>query len=334
MAPTAIRPPLQARDAYRYRHHGLTVASNEPIPRLEEAPQRPVDIVVEVTAPGTLPLVGLAWARPDPHRAFWRAQTARGSLLRLRYANDGASAEFVIDEVGATVWASLSAGVLIAEAAELLFGPVFSCILGQRGTTCLHAAVVAVGDRVIGLVGSKGSGKSTTSLALIRHGASLISDDVAALAEVDARPAVSFGAPRLRVTPDTADELCGSFDTLEPMWVHEDARPAKRYVELPYEPAAARDSPVGLDAVYFLAARHAPNKAPSVEILSAAQTLARLMANRHMMEVLGCDGHERDFKMLARIAEQIPAREVRRPDGLHATDATVNAILADVGTIP
>ncbi|MDQ6617895.1 MAG: hypothetical protein M3083_24915 [Actinomycetota bacterium] len=258
---------------------------------------------------------------------MWRAATDGGSWLRIRYAETDDWAEFVIDPLGTTVSVSHSEEVVWDELCELLLGPVFSCVLAQRGVTCVHAGVVKFDDHVVGFVGAKGAGKSTTSLAFVKHGAAVVSDDVAVLCELDGRPAVSIGAPRLRVGQHSAEVLCGSFDALEPMWAETTPRPVKRYLEVQAPPA---DAPLALDALYFLAPRHLIDQEPAIRPMPAVEAVPRLMANRHMVDLLERSAHQRDFAVLARVAAAVRICELLRPDGLHAMEQTVHAVLADL----
>jgi hypothetical protein len=312
-----------------YRHNGFTLSCNESLDRLPAAPTGATpDIEVRALAPGELPSAELPWAMIDPPIA-WRADTEQGSCLRLRYAMDSEWAEFVIDERGDSVSVSRARGIAFAEVAELLLGPVFSCVLAQRGFTCLHAATVNVGGQVVAIVGPSGAGKSTTALALVQSGGALIADDVAVLDDRPGPPAVRSGAPRLRMRPDSATSLVGSYAELDSMWIHEDRRPSKRYVQVDESTAVAGDTTWPLDIVYLLLA-DAGASAPTLKTLSPAQALARLMPLRHMSGALDAGAHRRDFQKLARLAEAVPVRELTRPQDLSCAPDTVAAILADL----
>ena len=113
-----------------------------------------------------------------------------------------------------------SQNVLLADVSELLLAQVFSCLLGQRRVTCLHAAVIKLGDRLIAFVGEAGAGKSTTALGLVQRGAEFVSDDVAALREGNDGFVVPAGALRIRLRPDAAAALAGAAPTLEPIWAN------------------------------------------------------------------------------------------------------------------
>lgn len=77
--------------------------------------------------------------------------------------------------------------------------------LGQRGILGTHAAVVAVGGRAVLLAGPSGRGKSTLTLALLRDGATWLTDELA-LVDVDDRTILPY--PRaLHVSPATVELL-------------------------------------------------------------------------------------------------------------------------------
>lgn len=310
-----------------YRYFGLSLHSDRPLPRLDPLSARAADVSIAVTERPSGDHRRLPWARPDPTRSVWRAATDGGSWLRLRYAEGDDWAEFIVDPRGQSISVTYSEEVVWDELCALLLGPVFSCVLAQRGVTCLHAGVVKVDDQVVGFVGATGAGKSTTNLAFVQHGATLVSDDVAALCQMDGRPAVTVGAPRLRVKKDAAEVLRGSFDGLEPMWAETSPRPVKRYLGVRTPPS---DAAVPLDALYFLAPRRLIDQEPMIRPMSAVEAVPRLMANRHMVELLERGAHQRDFAVLARVAASVRTCELVRPDGLHAMDRTVQAVLADL----
>ena len=250
--------------------------------------------------------------------------------MRLQYPWFDQWAEFVVDPLGTTVWISWSASVFWEEVSELFLGPVFSSVLSQRGQTCLHAGVVRIRERGLAVVGPKGSGKSTLSLALIRCGGALVSDDVAVLGERGGHLTVPVGAPRLRILRDSAEALGGSFDELEPVWERDREDDRKRYLEVPAAQPSSEGA-VTLDAVYFLGERSSTHHVSSIRHLRSIEALPRLMANRHMVHVLNRDAHTRDFRTLSRLARAVRLGEIERPEDLSSIERCADDILADLG---
>ena len=314
---------------YCYRHYGLTLSSNHSLPRLRDASGESADVAVEVLEPGAVPKPGLPWVETSPSSAIWRAEAPDGVWLRLRYSLDDAWADFAIDPSGRSVTVGRTSDVLLEEATELLIGPVFSCVASQRGLTCVHAAVVRVGNHTIALAGQSGAGKSTTALALIRRGGTLVSDDVAILSDTDDGIVAAAGASRIRITPDSAGMLAGPYESLPALWADGRPAPPKRYLPLAPD-LETHDHVHPLGAIYFLTPWSEEASEPSIAPLSPARALSKLMAHRHMPEAIHGGAHPRDFELLARLAEAVPACDVIRPSGLDTTSRTVAVILNDV----
>lgn len=226
--------------------------------------------------------------------------------------------EFEFDPPGTAVSVRMS-GASWDEVAELFLGPVFTSLLIHRRTTCLHAALLKVDDRVVALLGDKGAGKSTTALGLVQRGAAVVSDDIAAVYEERARSGAGVGPPRIRLKRDAAALLDEDFDELVPVWG--ERGPEKRYV-----PTPAVDADIlPIDALYFLAPRGAPSVA--LRPVSPVGAVPRLMANRHLPQLNSPERDRRDFGVLARLAATVPVWEIARPDGLDALPEILDALL-------
>jgi hypothetical protein len=113
------------------------------------------------------------------------------------------------------------------------------------------------------------------------------------------------------------------------MWVHEDRRPDKRYLNIDGSAVVDDDTTWPLDVVYMLVPDD-QRATPSLAQLPPAQALSRLMAFRHMVGALDATAHRRDFPVIAGVTESVPVRELRRPVGLASAPDVVAAILADL----
>jgi hypothetical protein len=322
--------PLPER--FRYRHQGLTLEVNEPLPRLAEVDVDPVDVRVEVLPPEIVAESDRQWKPVSP--VIWRAEAADGSWLRVRYSYRDSWAEFVTNGRGDSVWVSRSSGVAISDLAELLLGPMFSCVASQRGLTCLHGAVVRVRDRVVVITGSSGAGKSTTALGLVQWGDGLlVSDDVAVLSERNGRVVVAAGASRIRMRSGPAIALLGDFDSLDPVWEARHPEP-KRYVRVDDAGSVRSEEFFPVDAIYFLPSWSDEIAEPLIRTLSPAEALPRLMAHRHVLEAVARSAERRDFELFAELLRNASVRELVRPQGLETTEQSVAALISDVRTLP
>jgi hypothetical protein len=239
-----------------------------------------------------------------------------------------------MDARGDCVWVSRSEGVAMSDLAELLLGPMFSCLASQRGATCIHGAVIRLEDRVVVVAGPSGAGKSTTALGLVKWGQGvLISDDVAVLSERDGRVVVAAGAPRIRMRAAPAMALLGDFESLEPVWSANHPEP-KRYMRVESTAASSVDDLLELDAVYLLTPLSDQLTSPSIRALTPGEALPRLMAERHVVKAIGSASQRRDFELLADLVRTASVSELSRPSGLETAESSVAAIVSDVRRLP
>lgn len=306
------------------RHHNLAISSDRPFEGSMTRPTGGPDVhILTECEPGSSPTEG--WSSVGP--LAWRCSTAAGSWLKLRYEDGPDWVEFVIDPAGERVFVSASPDSGWADITELILGPVFSCLLSHRGTTCLHASVLQINGTTAAFVGAKGAGKSTLAAEFLRRGALLVSDDVAVLAETASSAMVSVGPPRIRVLRES--QATGEvFDTLDPVWSRSGGLPEKRYL-----PAQAPDvAELRLDAVYFLAPR-GQLLTTAVRPVRPAEAVPRLVANRHMADVAAPDAIRRDFPLLGRLAGRVRLGELSRPNDLSVIGECLDAVSADLASL-
>jgi hypothetical protein len=181
----------------------------------------------------------------------------------------------------------------------------------QRPEFCfLHAAAVAIGDRVAVLAAPPGTGKSTLTMALLGRGLAYLSDE---LAPID--------VTRLRVFP-YAHAVGLKSRPPEPFRLPQGTVGiGKRFHVTPsLFPAATVDEALPLAALVFL--RRAAGSAPISRRISAAAGAAHALAN--MLNPLA---HQRDgLNVAADLAQRAPCFEVNIVD-LKAACAAVEDIL-------
>jgi hypothetical protein len=236
--------------------------------------------------------------------------------------------EFVLGPGGRRVWVSWSDHLLLEDVSSILFGPVLTCLAMLRGKTCLHGSVIALADRALAILGASGAGKSTLALACIRRGARLVSDDLVLLEEVPAGFAARCGSPALRLRPQTAEALWGSFESLRPIWSSPRAARYKRYLDLAGNDAGGQ-SAVPLAAIIVLGSRLPGAETASFEPLPPAPALATLMAHRPADFLSDREGHVRDFALLSRLASRIPINRLCWPDGFEGLDLLSERVLTE-----
>jgi hypothetical protein len=231
---------------------------------------------------------------------------ADGAYFRLLYS-DGT--EFVVDRSGTRVWANWPEPLTAEDMATYLLGPVLGFVLRLRGVTCLHASLVAVGERAIALLGPPGSGKSTTTAAFATQGYPVLADDMAPLQDQGDTFLVQPTYPRLRLWPDAVRLLYGSPEALPcltPSW-------DKRYVDLTQNGYRFQQKPLPLAAIYFLGEPSADPAAPFIETVPVRTGLITLVTNAYTTHLLDKAMRAREFELLSRVVAGVPVRRVMTP---------------------
>jgi hypothetical protein len=249
-----------------------------------------------------------------------------GRYLRLSFTGGDREAVFVFGPSARHLWVTWNDGVTLGDITAGLLGPILGCVLRLRGRTFLHGSAVAVEGKVLAFVGERGAGKSTTALALVQQGAAMVTDDLVILEETESGFVVPPGPPSLRLRPDPAAALCGSFDALRPVWSDE-SRPKKGSVDIP---AAERtDESLPLHAVYVLGDRGPTGAVCAVLHMGGAEALSTLMAQRSGTFLLDHAAHARDLATLGRLSRTVPIRRVLRREGLAGLAEITESLLAD-----
>jgi hypothetical protein len=265
----------------QYSAFGLSLAADRPthglIPQ-SSSPGHDIRVLLHYSSAfSDLPAVEEPYyvsedADPDgPALRVWR--TTDGSRFRLRYSDD---TQFLIAATGNEVRVMPPQGSTLEDAATYLLGPVLGFAMRLRGVTCLHASVVAVGEYAIAVAGPAGSGKSTTAACFSAMGHPVLSDDIAALADLDGTMHVQPAYPQLRLWPDSVAMLYGTPDALPrltPTW-------DKRALTLTAH-GAFQQQPLPLRAVYLLG-EQGDQPQPSIEDVSGAERLRFLLANSYV----------------------------------------------------
>jgi hypothetical protein len=250
------------------------------------------------------------------------AKLAGGKYIGLFYS-DGA--RFAIDLEGRKVLADWPENYAFEDACTYLLGPVLAFVLRLRGVTCLHASAVVVDGRAIVLFGPAGAGKSTTAAAFALKGYSVLSDDVAVLADLGDRFLVQPGYPRINLWPDSVRTLFGSEDALPritPTW-------DKLYLALDQNGRRFQSSPLPLGAIYILGEREAELTAPVIEEVVGSEAIMTLVSNTYVNYLLDRDMRAREFDVLSRLLAGVPVRRVRPTADTSKVFSLCESIAAD-----
>lgn len=312
---------------------GLKFHASTPLPWLSPGvPAGSADVHLELGPAATQPFRDLAakphYSSPAPDALgrplFVMEELQEGAYLRLRY-NDGA--EFVIDRAGTRIFGSWGPDLSQADSLLYLFAPVSGLLLRLRGVTCLHASAVVVDGQALAFIGASGAGKSTLAAAFSRLGFSVLTDNIAALAEGGEQFILQPGAPRILLWPPSVAALWKTADDLPRILSTWD----KRYLDLAGA-GGLHDRPAPLKAIYLLQNR-GPHNSVGFAPMGGAEALMQLTANTYMSYLLGGPQRARDFMTLSRLVCSVPVRRISRPDDLSQLRALCRHILEDFGRI-
>ncbi len=301
---------------YFYHAYGVTLASDTPIPGLEQA-----------SSGFGRPHLGLSfgsepdWVRdarrlpcrldhPKPS-ALDRNDSAgatltsfgAGQFFQLTYS-DGT--QFVIDATAERLWGTCLPPLTIDDIATYLSGPVMGFILRRRGLMSLHASAVCIDGRAVALCGESQSGKSTCAAALALRGMPVLCEDVTPLLEEHGGFHVEPGYPRICLWPDAVESLLGTpnaLPQLTPTW-------EKCFLPLDRDGARFDQQKRPLGVIYLLAQRSQEERAPWIEEMSPREALLELVQNTYMRRLLDRMQRAAEFDVLSRVAMQAPVRRI------------------------
>lgn len=180
---------------------------------------------------------------------------------------------------------------------------VFSTALTLRGEEPLHATVLDLDGRAIGLLGCSGAGKSTLAAFLIGQGAELVTDDMLRLAFADNLAFAHYGPNRLKLFDEPAQRFLpgrvgdGHFNPL-----------SGKIMIQPHDTVRPRREPLRLAALFCLDELHEQpaSDAVSMRRLAGNDLLQALTASAMNKRYHAPDRLIRQFRFAERVAHTLP----------------------------
>ncbi|OYT71860.1 MAG: hypothetical protein CFK52_07030 [Chloracidobacterium sp. CP2_5A] len=261
-----------------YGVYGLRLAATVRIPFLRELPDtlglpdiavsfeegKPLATVQEdkpwyqaPSAPGEGPEL-VAYREPETRRVRFRY--AGGTVFDYDLGNGRLTACWLLPQT-------------FEDACTYLVGPILGFALQMRHRACLHASVAAIGDSAVAFVGPNGSGKSTLAAALLRRGARIVTEDVAAIERRAGGICAHYGPRAIRLWSPSVTALYGYPNALPQISKHW----GKQYLTLD-ERDNEWEQGASLRAIYLLEVSGS-NAPVACEPLAPAAAVGKLMAN-------------------------------------------------------
>ena len=153
-----------------YSSYGLIFASDIELPELADA--APTDQSADVI----LRRAKVSIPQDKRAQASWYAFTDEGATFWWSTVGG-----FRISTLGDMVDIEPAPGVNDDLIAFPLLGPVLSEVLRRQGYFVMHASAVEIDGRGVALMADKGTGKSSSCMALLRGGARILADDLVAV---------------------------------------------------------------------------------------------------------------------------------------------------------
>lgn len=204
---------------------------------------------------------------------------------------------------GREIWSRWPEPATLADTETYFLGPVLGFALRLRDVLCLHASAVVVDGLAVALVGGSMAGKSTTAGAFAAAGYTVISDDLVAVRDTDARPMVAPAYPYLKVWAESEAILfrgATRLPQLTPTW-------DKLALALDDHGYSFAESSVPLGAIVMLGARDSADARPRVTRTSAAAALLTIVPETYAGYLLDAPMRRVEFLQLGALLAHVPA---------------------------
>jgi hypothetical protein len=308
---------------YRYRLYGLTLCSPLVLP-CPESDDRP-DVWLSPATPTRLIRARAEVTTADASGEWFSCSRLTDGSRYLRWAG---LFECLVSPDGRRIWYHRLEHASSESFTVYLLGHVLSFSLLALGVESLHGTVTVIDGHAVVFLGGCGWGKSTLAAALLARGFPVLTDDLVALARLDASWAVHPGMPRLKLFPSIARRLLRT-GVGEPRM-----NTGTSKLVLPLGKGQAVREAVPLKAIYLLPQPTTRmNRATArvqIEPLSERDAFLELIGAAFNLVVLERPRFANQFAFATRLAASVPVRRLIYPRRLSALPAVCDALLADV----
>jgi hypothetical protein len=211
---------------------------------------------------------------------------------------------------------------------SLLLGEIFSLWLELRGVCMIHASSMVINDEAIAFLSVSKGGKSSLAAAFMQKGYKLLTDDLLPVENRNDRFVARPGYPAMRMWPDQAEYFFGDYENLKCV------QPDSLKLRIPAGPGGFGTfcPEEKLLKVMYVPERRSSGNDISIKPVSKKNAFFHLLRNSYsagIVEALCL--HPQRMHFFARMAMQVPVRELTYPEGYDHLSRVVDAVLDDGG---
>ena len=285
--------------SYNYNAYGLSIQSDVVLPELLPSPEEEPEVVIKLGKLGRPSVV------KNHHNSFHYHFGSEEAYFRWED-----TAAFLVRD-GREINVDPAPGAEEAMIRVLLLGVVLAVLLHQRGLLVLHASAVVLNGGAVAFLGAKGCGKSTIAAAMYSRGHLHLADDLVAInANGNGTPMALSGYPQLKLWPVAAASSLEEDPEMLPRVILKSEKRARRTAD------RFSASEIPLRAIYSLCG----GPEGEVKKLKPQEGMFHLIGNSYMArfgsELLRDGAATKHFRQCAKLAGEVPVRQLARPDRL------------------
>lgn len=204
-----------------------------------------------------------------------------------------------------------------------IMGSGMGAILHQRSYMPLHGSCVTDGTSSVLIVGNSGAGKSTLAAEFLSNGWKLLTDDVAAVSNVETSPLVQASYPSQKLWQDSMKQYEKSEKDVHSLYTSETREKFGVNVS---------DYFYDVCCPLTMIVRLIPTDDPChIEPIEGMTKLDQLMRNTYRSYMIAPENRERHFRRCAALAGKVPMVLVTRQKGVQCANILYEMIVNELG---
>jgi len=200
-----------------------------------------------------------------------------------------------------------------------ILGYALAILLHQRGMLVLHANAVNMFDGAVVFLGTRGKGKSTTSLTLHKNGYKLLSDDVLSINVTNDFPIAYPSFPRIKLWPEVIRNLNENPELMPKISSNTEKR--SYYVFKDFS-----NNPLPLKAIYIIER----DNITKIENLSPQKGLIELIKSSYCYRLFNDSELYENLKQCTEIVNKVPVKTLNIKNSLEDLPKIIKIIEKDI----